>query len=336
MYAQADFTAMSNYLFDNQTSVAPNIEETWSNLKHLVLQARDLFVPKFKIPKKPHPKWFDSVVRHQLNCTRTLRKKSRLRPTVTNQLKLLVAETELQSAMLTAKEHYMHQISSEFGQNPRKLYGHLRSLTTTKTRPDFFIVNGSPIYDPQQVANAFNHFFHSTFSSPSDFALPSTSDLPTPCSQLSTVEITRTDVYTALCALDETKAYGCDEIHPKVLKKCLLSLLDSVHSLFVMCLSNRLIPVEWKTHKITPIPKKGDLLEIINYRPISLLCILSKVLESIIYSKIIEFIRPKLSKYQFGFMKNKSCLTQDLMAFSTIHQAVDNKEQVDIHGLPGL
>ena len=113
MYAGADFTAMSNYLFDNQTSVAPNIEETWSNLKHLVLQARDLFVPKFKIPKKPHPKWFDSVVRHQLNCTRTLRKKSRLRPTVTNHLKLLVAETELQSTMLTAK------ISSEFGQNPR-------------------------------------------------------------------------------------------------------------------------------------------------------------------------------------------------------------------------
>ena len=82
------------------------------------------------------------------------------------------------------------------------------------------------------------------------------SDLPTPCSQLSTVEITRTDVYTALCALDETKAYGCDEIHPKVLKQCLLSLLDSVHSLFVMCLSYRLIPVEWKTHKLHQFPKK--------------------------------------------------------------------------------
>ncbi len=44
--------------------------------------------------------------------------------------------------------------------------------------------------------------------SPSEFDLPSMSDLPTPCSQLSAVEITRTDVYTALCALDETKAYG--------------------------------------------------------------------------------------------------------------------------------
>ncbi len=132
----------------------------------------------------------------------------------------------------------MLQIASEFGQNPRKLYSHLRSLTTTKTRPDFFVVNGTPIYDRQQIANAFSQFFHSTFSSPSEFNLPSMSDLPTPCSQLSAVEITKTDVYTALCALDETKAYGCDEIHPKVLKNCLLSLLDSAHNLFVMCLSH--------------------------------------------------------------------------------------------------
>ena len=121
-------------------------------------------------------------------------------------------------------------------------------------------------------------FFHSTFSSPSDFILPEMSDLPTPCSQLSEVEITRTDVYTALCALDDTKAFGPDEIHPKVLKECSLSLVDSIHSLFVLCLTNGLIPAEWKTHKITPIPKKGDLLEVSNYRPISLLCILSKVL----------------------------------------------------------
>ncbi len=94
-------------------------------------------------------------------------------------------------------------------------------------------------------------------------------------------------------------------------------------TLFTLCLSSSSsIPFEWKTHKITPIPKKGDLLEIINF---SLLCILSKVLESIIYHKIIDFIRPKLSRHQFGF-----CLTQLLLAFSTINQAVDNKEQVDM------
>ncbi len=49
-----------------------------------------------------------------------------------------------------------------------------------------------------------------------------------------------------------------------------------------------------------------------------------------IFQKIIDFIKPNLSEYQFGFMKNKSCVTQLLSAFSIIYEAVDNKKQVDM------
>ena len=126
--------------------------------------------------------------------------------------------------------------------------------------------------------------------------------------------------------LDENKAFGCDDIHPKILKQCSLSLLDTIHRLFVSYLTKCSIPNEWKRHKITPILKKGIALEVTNYRPISLLCITSNVLEAIIFRKIIDFIRPRISSHQFGFMKNRSCLMQLLSAFSTIHQAIDNKQ----------
>ncbi len=48
--------------------------------------------------------------------------------------------------------------------------------------------------------------------------------MPTPSSQLNRLEITKLDVYNALSAIDENKAFGCDNIHPKLLKRCLLSL----------------------------------------------------------------------------------------------------------------
>ena len=80
---------------------------------------------------------------------------------------------------------------------------------------------------------------------------------------------------------------------------------------------------------ITPIPKKGSLTEIKNYRPISLLCVLSKVLERIIYNKVIEFIRPKLSELQFGFLKNRSALQQLLAAFALMHNALDNRHTMN-------
>ena len=76
---------------------------------------------------------------------------------------------------------------------------------------------------------------------------------------------------------------------------------------------------------ITPVFKKGDKTNVVNYRPISLLCIISKVLESIVYDKVAPFIRPLLSKQQFGFLKHHSCLTQLLLSFAQITDAVEHK-----------
>ena len=71
--------------------------------------------------------------------------------------------------------------------------------------------------------------------------------------------------------------------------------------------------------------KLGDRSDPTNYRPISLLCVVSKVLERIVYEKVAPFIRPLLSHQQFGFLKNRSCLTQLLLAFSDVNVAIENK-----------
>ena len=179
------------------------------------------------------------------------------------------------------------------------------------------------------MAEIFDHYFRST-STTSDFILPHISQLPTPLTQPSTIEIDRFDVYEALINLDTTKAVGCDSIHSSILKNCTTTLLESIFHLFSICLHTSSIPLDWKLHKIIPIPKKGDLLTVSNYRLISLICILSKVLESIIYKKIIHFILPQLSRNQFGFLRNGSCLCQLLTYFASIYEAVNNKNQADV------
>ena len=161
----------------------------------------------------------------------------------------------------------------------------------------------------------------STFSS-SSYVLPPVRCLPTPTSQLNHIDITPTDVYNALSSLDPTKAVGCDNIHRYILKHCATTLYTPVTNLFQASILNQLLPTEWKVHKIRPIFKKESPLHVENYRPISLLCILSKVLEKIIYVKIIPFIRPRLSKNQFGFLRNRSCLTQLLVSFNEIFTSI--------------
>ena len=190
--------------------------------------------------------------------------------------------------------------------------------------------NGNVIVHPREKAESFNKYFNSTFTSSSPSAALDVDSLRPPHDSISQIEITRSDIFEALCSLDPTKSLGCDNIHPQVLKHCATSLLEPIYHIFQLCLTTSTLPQEGKTHKITPLPKKGDLSCVNNYRPISLLCIISKVLESIIYKKIITFTRPTLSNTQFGFTKGKSCLAQLLTAFSTINQAVDNNKSVDV------
>ena len=108
------------------------------------------------------------------------------------------------------------------------------------------------------------------------------------------------------------------------------SMLSTITSFFQTSMMYHRIPQEWKLHRICPVPKKGDLSDVTNYRPISLLCVLSKVLESLIYDEIISFIRPKLSAHQFGFLRQRSCLTQLLTFLSTIYSEVDQKRTADV------
>jgi len=64
-----------------------------------------------------------------------------------------------------------------------------------------------------------------------------------------------------------------------------------------------------------------------NYRPISLLCIFSKVLERIVYNNIIRHVQSKLTKHQFGFLPSRSTLQQLLLFTENLFKA---KSEVDV------
>ena len=86
----------------------------------------------------------------------------------------------------------------------------------------------------------------------------------------------------------------------------------------MLSLNSHSIPRDWKQHTIIPVYKSGDKSTLKNYRPISLLCSISKLLENLIYNKIIEFMRKSISCHQFGFQKHKSTLQQLLLYFNDL------------------
>ena len=69
-----------------------------------------------------------------------------------------------------------------------------------------------------------------------------------------------------------------------------------------------IFPESFKLSKVIPIHKKGNKLELNNYRPISILTCFFKVLEILIHNKVLEFLKKHnvIHKTQYGFQKNVS------------------------------
>ncbi|ESO99551.1 hypothetical protein LOTGIDRAFT_69652, partial [Lottia gigantea] len=92
----------------------------------------------------------------------------------------------------------------------------------------------------------------------------------------------RDEVCDILSTLDCSKACGPDDVSSKVLKECRSVLAYPLSYLFNICHINSVFPSDWKLASINPLFKSGDSHVCKNYRPISLLSILGKVIEKCI------------------------------------------------------
>ena len=88
--------------------------------------------------------------------------------------------------------------------------------------------------------------------------------------------------------------------------------------MFTISLRYSIVPTGWKVHKIVPVFKAGNPSSVKNYRPISLLSSISKVLERLVFNKIISHVNTSISPLQFGFIEKSSTLQQMLLFIDSI------------------
>ena len=125
--------------------------------------------------------------------------------------------------------------------------------------------------------------------------------------------VTSAEVRTLLKNLVTDQAAGpaADGIRPKELKTAAAQISDSLSAFFNESLASGQLPEKFKSGLLLPIFKSGktDSQKAENPRGISLTCILSKVLESIVHSQLCDHLQSSgtLSDCQYGFRRNHSC-----------------------------
>ena len=109
-----------------------------------------------------------------------------------------------------------------------------------------------------------------------------------------------------LRSLNPNKACTFKNIPPKILKESRECYSDILQKLSNNTVSNKEFPDELKLADVTPIYKKDDPNKSKNYRPVSVLPVVSKVFEKIMHDQISQYINSFLTPYLCGYRKGFS------------------------------
>ena len=128
---------------------------------------------------------------------------------------------------------------------------------------------------------------------------------------------------------------GCrraDDIKPLVLKELRKEITPVIQVIFERSLETGQLPKDWTSARVSPLFKKGDKSDPANYRPISLTCILCKVMEHIVASNLSQHLNRNNVLYglQHGFREKRSCETQLIELVEELSRKLSNGHQVDL------
>ena len=108
------------------------------------------------------------------------------------------------------------------------------------------------------------------------------------------------------------------------------ALVKSLFLIFQRSPSKGVFPSVWKVGQVSAIFKEGDKGNIEKYRPISLLCNISKVFGKNIFIKLYSIVQDKLIHAQYGFRQHRSTILQMIIFLNEIYNAKDTD---DVHEL---
>ena len=256
--------------------------------------------------------WLTDDIRQEMFKRDYLRKKASSTKDQEAHSRFRTQRNYIHKCILNAKREYYDSLIQESVDDSKKPWSSMLPKKATTVTQSVLTPDGAETKEPLEVANAFNSFFTSVGATLEN----KFQDVPRTISTRSENRfnfqpVSAEAVCKQLRCLRTSKAHGADGIPARLLKVAARELALPIATIFNYSLSTGTIPVEWQQARMTPIFKEGNIQDISNYRPISVLPLCMKVFERLVHNHFHTHITTTnlLNPHQSGFRPKHSTTT---------------------------
>lgn len=323
LYAQNDFTVLEKYLLDAiaknktiKTKILNRPRQDWINNKLITsINKRNILWHKLK-HSSPEDKEIEDEFLQQKN----------------------LVYKEIQST----KNQYYYKAFKDCEKSSLKMWQLINNLASNKTKQNSTLVKletpAGQINDAKEICECFNLFFSNIgaqLASKIQKSYHNNQALQVPVSRIeSGANLTHfeptniAEVLKIIENLDVNTSAGIDGMTTKMIKCIKDQIAENLTLCINRCLTEGNFPQSLKVAKVSPIHKSGSKSDPGNYRPISVLPILSKVFEKIIHNRLSAFLKSKKFLYekQYGFRPKSNTVTAATDLVTKIKSSIDSKK----------
>ena len=317
-----------NVIEDNKET--DDIDTLWNIFKSSLLKAIEKFVPHRTASTRDRPPWITPKIKKLIRSRDHLFKKNATKPKTSRREKLKTLKKTIQKETKKAYWDYTENLTTENESKSgnKKVWTFIKHKKTDSIDIAPLKENNILKDTPKDKAEILNKQFSSVFTtdSPSDYPDLKTSEKSSQYPNIPEITVSVDGTQKLLSDLNPHKAMGPDGLHPRVLKTLAAVIAPTLQIIFQKSLDTGKVPADWKKANVCPIFKKGERYNPANYRPVSLTCICSKLLEHIVTKHLLCHLEQNNILYdlQHGFRSKRFTETQ-LITFT--HDVLNNLKE---------
>lgn len=283
-------------------------------------------VPLKKFFSSTYPPWYSIELREAVSNKKAAHCRWKESQLLSDYLVFKRLRAECINLSRSCYKLYLEHIQTSLSSNLKYFWSFIKKCKKSYTLPSHVSYNDKLSINDQEASDMFATFFSSVYRIQWTGSVYYSYDIPV---LLSMLQIEYDELSIAIKEATDNPNYGPDLVPLYFIKRCDPSIIQKILVLFNKSLASGIFPDIWKVAYIQPIHKKGDKNLVTNYRPISILSALPKLLDKLVCEKLSNVLLDLIVKEQHGFIKGRSTLTNLLVFNDFIKHAFSEGSQVD-------